>query len=157
LETIVFDSEMGTRAQRGEISDVALWQWVGERLQLGVEVNDLYQAFWGGDTLNQPLVELIERLRPRYQTAVISNATDALHLTLTERYAIAGLFDLMKPDRRIYEYTLQRLGRRPEEAVFIDDSARNVEGAREVGMFAIHYASTVDVAAELSKLGVTTK
>jgi epoxide hydrolase-like predicted phosphatase len=154
---------MGTRAQRGEITDAALWQWVGETLRLGPEVDQLYQAFWSGDTLNQPLVRLIERLRPRYQTAVISNATDALQLTLNERYAIGGLFDLivgsagermMKPDHRIYEYTLQRLGRQPEETIFIDDAARNVEGAREVGMFAIHYTSTVDVAAELIGLGI---
>jgi FMN phosphatase YigB (HAD superfamily) len=63
---------------------------------------------------------------------------------------------VMKPDHRIYEYALQQLGRQPEETVFIDDAARNVEGAREVGMYAIHYTSTVDVAAELSTLGVAT-
>jgi putative hydrolase of the HAD superfamily len=163
LEAVVFESEMGTKAQSGEITDEALWQWVGETFRLDQEIGELYQAFWGGDTLNQPLLDLIRRLRPRYQTAIISNATDALRLTLTERYAIAGLFDLivgsaeekvMKPDRRIYEYTLQRLGRWPEEAVFIDDSARNVAGATEVGMFAIHYSSTVDVAAELARLGI---
>jgi epoxide hydrolase-like predicted phosphatase len=164
LEAIVFESEMGIKAQSGEITDGALWQWVGETLRLDEKIRELYHAFWSGDTLNQPLLDLIRRLRPRYQTAVISNATDALRLTLTQRYAIAGLFDLivgsaeekvMKPDRRIYESTLQRLGRRPEEAVFIDDSAHNVAGAREVGMFAIHYSSTVDVAAELKLIGVT--
>jgi epoxide hydrolase-like predicted phosphatase len=163
LEALVFESEMGTKAQSGQITDEALWQWIAETLRLDQEAGELYQAFWGGDTLNQPLLDLIRRLRPRYQTAIISNATDALRLTLTKRYAITELFDLIvgsaeekvvKPDRRIYEYTLQRLGRRPEEAVFIDDSASNVAGAREVGMFAIHYNSTVDVAAGLKSLGV---
>ncbi len=163
LEAIVFDSEMGTKAQSGQITDTALWEWVGETLGLQEERDKLYEAFWGGDTLNEPLLNLIRQLRPRYQTAVISNATDALLLTLSERYAIADLFDLiigsaaqqiMKPDPRIYEHTLQQLGRKAEETVFIDDAPRNIEGARNVGMWAIHYTPEVDVAAELSKLGV---
>lgn len=163
LETIVFDSEMGVKAQSGLITDADLWQWVGNHLRLEQEVNALYEAFWGGDTLNEPLLDLIRRLRPRYQTAVISNATDALLFTLSERYAIAGLFDLivgsaaqqiMKPDPRIYEYTLTHLGRKPEETVFIDDVPRNIQGARNLGMWAIHFTPEVDVAAELSKFGV---
>lgn len=163
LEAIVFESEMGTKAQSGAITDAALWQWVSETLGLKEEADALYEAFWGGDTLNEPLLDLIRQLRPRYQTAVISNATDALLLTLNERYAIADLFDLivgsaaqqiMKPDPRIYEYTLEQLGRKPEETVFIDDAPRNIEGARNIGMWAIHYIPEVDVAAELSKLGV---
>ncbi|HEX6384493.1 MAG TPA: HAD-IA family hydrolase, partial [Anaerolineae bacterium] len=59
-----------------------------------------------------------------------------------------------KPDPSIYQLTLNRLGRRPEEAVFIDDSARNIMAARELGMHAIHFNATMDVPAELAKIGV---
>ena len=37
-EAVVLNSEMGHRAQRGEIGDETLWSWVGERLALGVRV-----------------------------------------------------------------------------------------------------------------------
>jgi epoxide hydrolase-like predicted phosphatase len=47
-----------------------------------------------------------------------------------------------KPDRRIYEITLERLGSTPEATLFIDDVEINCEGARELGMEAIHFRST---------------
>ena len=37
-EAVVLNSEMGPRAQRGEIGDETLWAWVGERLALGDEL-----------------------------------------------------------------------------------------------------------------------
>ena len=60
----------------------------------------------------------------------------------------------MKPDAAIYERALVRLGRRPEEAVFIDDFAHNIEAARQLGMAAIHFRPTTNLAEELAKLGV---
>lgn len=44
---------------------------------------------------------------------------------------------LRKPDPRIYELSLERLGVVASEAVFIDDAPGNVEGARAVGMNAV--------------------
>ena len=44
---------------------------------------------------------------------------------------------LRKPDPRIYELALSRLGVTAAESVFIDDAAGNVEGARAVGMSAV--------------------
>ena len=42
--------------------------------------------------------------------------------------------------------------RRRSDCVFIDDSKANVEGAREVGMHAIHFVEPIDLAAELRAL-----
>ncbi|MBS1836919.1 MAG: HAD family phosphatase [Actinobacteria bacterium] len=44
---------------------------------------------------------------------------------------------LRKPDPRVYELALDRLGLRASEAVFIDDAPGNVEGALAVGMRAV--------------------
>jgi putative hydrolase of the HAD superfamily len=46
------------------------------------------------------------------------------------------------------------LGRQPEEAVFIDDFAHNIEAARQLGMAAIHFKPTTNLADELAELGV---
>ncbi|HRJ45238.1 MAG TPA: HAD-IA family hydrolase, partial [Caldilineaceae bacterium] len=95
---------------------------------------------------------------------IISNFMDDLRRSLSEKYPIADAFDLivisaeekvMKPDPVIFQRTIERLGRRPEECVFVDDFAHNVEGARAVGMHAIHYTPQTDMKAELAKLGVT--
>ena len=165
-EQIVFNSEMGHKAQRGEISDAELWQWVGQRLTLSPKrLADFRAGFWAGDVLDEALIEYIRRLRPAYQTAIISNATDGLHDSLTHQHAIADAFDLivgsavekvMKPDPEIYRRALARLGRPPDEAVFIDDFAHNIAAAQALGMAVIHYQPGTDVPAELARLGVMT-
>jgi glucose-1-phosphatase len=164
-ETIVFNSEMGQKAQSGVVTDAELWAWVGQRLGLnGAELEAFRTSFWAGDELDTGLVDFIRALRPKYQTAVISNATDNLHQALTHKFRIADAFDLivgsaeekvMKPDPRIYQRTLERLGCKPPETVFIDDFAHNIQAAQEVGMATIHYQPGINVPAELAKLGVT--
>jgi putative hydrolase of the HAD superfamily len=163
-EAIVLNSSMGHKAQRGEISDEELWQWVGTRLDLGSRLDAFRRDFWAGDVLDDDLVALIRSLRPRYQTAVISNATDALPETLA-RHQIADAFDviigsaevgIMKPDAIIYERALDALGRKPQETVFIDDFQRNVSAAHALGLNAIHYRPGLDVGAALGSIGVNT-
>lgn len=163
-ETIVFASDMGTRAQSGVVTAEALWQWIGEHLALAPEqLRAFRRDFWAGDALDEELVDYIRSLRLTYQTAIISNATDGLRRNLAEVYPIADAFDLivcsaeekvMKPDEEIYRRTLQRLGRAPAEAVFVDDSAANIEAARELGMHAVHYRAGLDVPEALAELGV---
>lgn len=161
-EAVVLNSEMGHHAQRGEIGDETLWKWVGERLALGDELAAFRSDFWRGDRVDRSLVALIRQLRPHYQVAVISNATDALRTTL-QGYGLLDEFDLivgsayegiMKPHPAIYERALARLGRSADEAVFIDDAPANIAGAATVGLHTIHFTPTIDLAGELRRLGV---
>jgi len=162
-EEIVFNSNMGLRAQRGEITDDELWSWVGQRLNLGDQLEEFRTSFWAGDELDQDLVSFIRSLRPHFQTAIISNATDELRTTLTGKFKIADAFDLiigsaeekiMKPDPAIYIRALQGLGLQAEETVFIDDFAHNIAAAKRLGMAVIHFSPSVDIATELAGFDV---
>lgn len=163
-EFIVFNSEMGTLAQQGAITTPALWTWVQQHLHLDdAALLSFQQDFLGGDRLDTALIDLIRQLKRHYQTAIISNANDSLHETLTRVYPMADAFDLivgsayekvMKPAPIIFERTLARLGRTGDEAVFIDDFAHNIAGAQAVGMQTIHFTPQTDLVAELAKLGV---
>jgi 2-haloacid dehalogenase len=66
---------------------------------------------------------------------------------------ISGHVGAVKPDPRIYQILFERVGRRPHELVFVDDSLRNVEAARALGMPAIHFGPGVDLERELSRRG----
>lgn len=48
---------------------------------------------------------------------------------------------MMKPDARLFQLVCERLGVLPEETVFLDDVENNVEGARSIGIHAIHFKS----------------
>ena len=60
---------------------------------------------------------------------------------------------LLKPDPAIYNVLLDRYGLSAGECIFVDDSARNVEAARAVGMQAVHFVEPIDLRAQLRGLG----
>lgn len=163
-DAIVFNSPVGQQAQRGEITTTALWCWVQQELHLNdAELQRFQVEFWGGDRIDQDLIALIRTLRPRYQTAIISNATDNLTEVVARLDPEGSAFDLvvgsayekvMKPDPRIFERTLARLGRQPVETIFIDDFAHNIVGAQAVGMHGILFTPSINLPAALAQYGV---
>lgn len=164
-EALVLNSPMGKQAQVGALTTDALWAWVQAELGLtDTALTGFRHEFWAGDELDEALVAYLRGLRPRYQTALLSNFMDELPHVIGVRHPMADAFDLvvcsafegmMKPTAAIYTRTLARLGRQPAEAVFIDDAPANIEGARQVGLHAIHYTPGVDLPAALAALGVT--
>ena len=46
---------------------------------------------------------------------------------------ISGHVGVVKPDPRIFEILFERVGKRPEELLFVDDQLKNVEAARAAG------------------------
>ena len=165
LDGLVFESTAGQAAQRGEMTDADLWQWLGQHLGLtNHDLRVLYRDFWAGDVLDHGLIDMVASLRHRYHTAIISNATDHLMHTLQVTYpTVAPAFDLivcsaseglMKPEAEIYYRTLQRLNCPPAAAVFVDDNQDNVRAAHTIGLKAIHFQPTVDLPAVFAQLGV---
>lgn len=63
---------------------------------------------------------------------------------------------VIKPDPAIYQILFQRYGLVAGDCIFIDDSAKNIETARAVGMKGVHFVEPIDLRLELRKLGVAT-
>jgi epoxide hydrolase-like predicted phosphatase len=62
----------------------------------------------------------------------------------------SGFVGMRKPDREIYELTLERLGGvAAVECLFIDDSDVNVDAARALGMNGVHYQHNEQAIAEI--------
>ncbi|UZD89938.1 HAD family hydrolase [Cognatishimia activa] len=64
---------------------------------------------------------------------------------------VSGQEKMLKPEARIYELLCERAGLSPADCIFIDDSPKNVEGARAVGMDAIHFTDADALARALSE------
>jgi epoxide hydrolase-like predicted phosphatase len=94
-----------------------------------------------------------------YRTAVLSNTeVPAMQYFLQQRY---DMFDVVvfscaegvkKPDRKIYELTLEKLGSLSEQSVFIDDNPEYINGAKKVGINTVLFQSIVQVKNELIRL-----
>lgn len=109
---------------------------------------------------NEQLFAYIKELKAvGYELGIISNVGGELREFLAEGYL--SVFDRMtlsyqvaaiKPEPLIYQAHLEKSGYEPNEAVFIDDRAVNCEGARMVGMEAIHYQNVTQIRRELDSL-----
>ena len=162
LEDMVFDNESGDRAQLGEISVDEHWENIRQQLGLDASgISEFRRQFWDGDRLDVALVDYIRRLRGNYKTGLLSNAFSDLRQIVTAMLNFSDAFDemvisaevhMMKPDPRIYQYALQKLGVAAQEAVFIDDIRLNVEGARSQGLHAIHFRTAAQTRADLERL-----
>ncbi len=75
-------------------------------------------------------------------------------LGLFRDIVVSGDEKLVKPDAAIYELCLQRNKIKAAESIFIDDSLKNVEGAKAIGMKAHHFISPEILKSELESLGV---
>jgi len=109
-------------------------------------------------------VALLGRLREAgVPTYCITNFSGPKFSLSQKRYPFLASFDgvivsgeerLLKPQPEIYNLLLSRYGLRAEDCIFIDDSKANVEGARAVGMHAVHFVEPMDLAAELRRHGI---
>lgn len=159
LSDVIFAGESSRLASLGLITAEEHWEAVSD--DLGLSANDLPRIkdhFWAGDILDFDLVELIRSFRPKYQTALLSNAWDDLRDMLADHWKIADAFDeivisaeegVVKPYPQIYQITLERLNLEPGQAVFVDDFIENVQAAQAFGMQTIHFRSIDQVRAEL--------
>ena len=162
LEELVFGLESGDRAQRGEITTEEHWENIRRHLNLShQEIKSFEESFWDGDILNFKLVDYIRTLKDRYKTALLSNAFSDLRSEITEQWKIADIFDeitisaevgMVKPDAQIYLHILHLLDTEPNQAVFIDDFAHNVEGARAVNMHAVQFINNTQTISELERI-----
>lgn len=163
-EILVFNGEMGRKAQHGEISSAELYSWIQKHLGLDdAGIAQFKHEFWAGDRLDTELIDFIKSLREKYTVCVISNFMDALPAMLKTEYPAADAFHftvvsahvgIMKPDPRIFEYTIKLLNLRPEETIFIDDFQHNIDGCQAVGMHGIHFKPHENLKQKLKEYGV---
>ena len=145
----------------GIISEEEVEKSVGEIMEMDqrqVEalMADLWEEYIG--ELNVELAAYFASLRPRYQTAILTNSFAGARDKEQERYNFAELCDLLiysheegiaKPERRIFELTCERLGVQPPEIVFLDNVEANVAAAREFGIHAILFRETNQAIADI--------
>jgi putative hydrolase of the HAD superfamily len=111
---------------------------------------------------NEPLLARYRELRADgIRLAICSNNVREWHDIWRTAFDIDALFELVvdssfegtrKPEPRIYEITLSRLGLAASDCAFIDDVDVNVTAADELGLHGIHFRSTDQVLTELDAL-----
>jgi HAD superfamily hydrolase (TIGR01509 family) len=127
-----------------------------DQTQANAFMRDFWDVYLGAP--NTELIAYFSGLRPHYKTALLSNSFVGARREEQECYHFAEMTDLIvysheegiaKPERRIYELTCERLGMQPHEMIFLDDAARCVAGARDLGIHGILFKDTKQAIADI--------
>ena len=110
--------------------------------------------------LDARVLALIERLRPDYLVACLTNTEVEVGrfnrarglFSPFDRAFLSTEMGLHKPDRAIFDRVLADLACAPTEALFTDDKLDNAVGAQAAGMHAIHYRHFEGFSSELARL-----
>jgi 2-haloacid dehalogenase len=125
------------------------------------EYREPIAAFWHrwtemlGDAI-APTVEILAELREAgVRLLALTNWSARPRYPFLEWFegiVVSGEVRLAKPDARIFHHLIERHGLDPGTTVFIDDSIRNVEVARELGLIALHFQDAGSLRDQLVRL-----
>jgi epoxide hydrolase-like predicted phosphatase len=145
----------------GTISIEQVHKSIGEIMgwseaQVNEYMGDIWREYLG--TLNVELADYFRGLRPKYQTAIISNSFVGAREKEARHYQFDTICDfiiyshevgLRKPDPRIFELACERLSLRPEEIIFVDDHHEVYASAEAMGMYCIEFKDNAQTIAEI--------
>jgi len=152
------------RFQKGLISEEVFWRKVCTGLDRPMPSRPSLwgQAFRAAYVPRKQMFDLVAKLHDAgYKTALLSN-TETPAMEFFHELKYPG-FDVLvfscaegsaKPEPKIYETTLDRLGSQPSRTVFIDDRPSFIEGARQLEIQTILFESIDQVKDNLARLGI---
>jgi putative hydrolase of the HAD superfamily len=146
----VFDLETGRLSEPEFLS--TLGRQLTENLARPIELGGFGESYFANLSPNEPMIEYLRRLRGRgYKLAICTNNVREWEPLWRAMLPVDEIFDVVvdsafvgtrKPEARIYELTLERLGVKAEAALLIDDVEVNCTAARRLGIRAVWFQST---------------
>ncbi|HET9676046.1 MAG TPA: HAD family phosphatase [Solirubrobacterales bacterium] len=149
--------------ERGEIEEVAFLELLSEHLEplLGhrPHLHRFREVYFDALDPNEAMIELMRELKASgLKMAMLTNNVREWEPLWRSMLPVDEIFEEIvdsafvgcrKPEPRIYELTLERIGMPAEACLFVDDLQPNVEGARAMGMQAVHFRDNEQAIAEI--------
>jgi putative hydrolase of the HAD superfamily len=149
--------------ETGRMTEADFLRKLGEQLtdQLGrtVEMHGFGEQYFEHLHPNERMIDYMRELAGRgYKLAICTNNVREWEQLWRAKLPVDELFDVVidsgfvgvrKPERAIYELTLEGLGVSAEAALIIDDIELNCDAARALGMQAIWFQSTDQAIADV--------
>ena len=94
-------------------------------------------------------------------TALLSNMQHDMAAYARKNFSWLKHFDhqilscelqLIKPDPAIFQKSIERIGAKPQEILFVDDRQANIDGAKSTGIAAVRFENTKQLREELREL-----
>lgn len=151
----------------GKIQEIKFWRLIGKRIHSS-ELQNLkrslfYSIFKKRAKPNHSVLSLSKKLKKKgFGIGILSNTEPATY-SIIEEWKLIDHFDytflsykigLSKPDRKIYEYVLEKLPFKKDQVLFIDDTLDNVKSAKAVGIRTLQYSTLNKLLEDLNRIHI---
>jgi putative hydrolase of the HAD superfamily len=153
----LYELELGRMSEARFLS--VLSQELSQQLSHEVRMESFGERYFQNLHPNERMISYMRELRSRgYRMAICTNNVREWERLWRAKLPVEEIFDVVvdsafvgtrKPERRIYEITLERLAVPAERAVLIDDLELNCQAAQDMGMKAIWFRETERAIAEV--------
>jgi HAD superfamily hydrolase (TIGR01549 family) len=115
-------------------------------------------------TTNKDLINLFPKFHALgLKVGILSNATTQLRqwlqdegiTPLADAIIISGEIGYQKPHREAFDVLFERLGLSPGQVIFVDDSAKSLEKADEIGYIPVLFKDNEQLKDDLRKLDIS--
>jgi putative hydrolase of the HAD superfamily len=152
--------------ETGRMSEATFLEDLGDEVsaQLGrtVSMQDFGERYFEHLHANEPMIAYMRALRDRgYKLGICTNNVREWEHRWKAKLPVDEIFSVVvdsafvgarKPEPKIYEITLERLGVPAQAAVFIDDVELNCTAARELGLSPVWFRSTEQAIEDIEAL-----
>lgn len=150
--------------ETGRLSESDFLRKLGDALEPALghrpELHRFREIYFDALHPNEPMIDLMREAKERgYRMGLLTNNVREWEpvwrtmLPVDEIFEVvvdSGFVGCRKPDREIYDLTLERMGGpSTEECLFIDDTDVNCKTATELGMSAVHFRENDQAIPEL--------
>jgi putative hydrolase of the HAD superfamily len=153
----LFELETGRMSEQAFLA--ALAGTLTEQLEREVTMDGFGERYFAHLEPNEPLIAYMRELKGRgYRMAICTNNVREWESLWRAKLPVDEIFDVVvdsgfvgvrKPEPRIYEITLERLGVPAGRALLVDDIELNCVVARDLGLHAVWFRSTEQAIEEI--------
>ncbi len=164
IRSILIENGLIYKYEKGEIETTDFLTIFQKKLNKSIDFEKLVMAASDIFTPNDELdLILIKAKRLGLKLVLLSNTNELHYSFLEANFSILKVFDakvlsyqlkMSKPDKAIFEAAIKVAGTFPEECFLTDDTAENIEAAKQCGIDAVQFKNNLSLKQELSARGI---
>ena len=148
----------------GEITEEEFWRGFleisGAKLIDIEKAKEIYRKY---QLEIEGMPELVRKLKNDYTLVALTNIGKEWLTFKLEKFSLQNTFDpiisschsgIAKPNPEIYDILVEKLQRKPEECIFIDDKESNLIPARKLGITTILFTNQEELEKKLKTLNI---
>ncbi len=126
-------------ADIGTISSLEVFR----RLGFQGNLEEIQRDYLDTIEIDETFYAFAQNMKKKFRLALLSNDASEWSEYLRKRFKINEFFDVLavsgdlkikKPDKRIFQYTVDRLGCVPADCIYVDDRRKNLGAAQALGL-----------------------